>query len=47
MLSSKGDISRLYNYSGKRFNIRDIIGNFSKDNNTKEIILNTSKLDKT
>ena len=39
MLDEKGDIAKLLNYKGKSFNIRDIIGTFARDMNSKEIVL--------
>lgn len=41
-----GDLPKLFNYSGRRFHIKDIIGTFSKYNNTKQIKFQQGKLDK-
>jgi len=30
-LSKDGDLPRLFNYSGKRFDIKDVMGQFDKD----------------
>lgn len=38
-----GDLQRLYNYNGKRFDIKDIIGVFEKDKNTGKILPISSK----
>ena len=40
MLDEKGDIPKMLNYKGKSFNLKEIIGAFARDNNSKEIVLN-------
>ena len=39
LLNEKGDLPKLYNYKGLSYSIRDIIGSFRKNNNSKEIII--------
>ena len=43
MLSEKGDIPLLYNYSGKTYRIQDIIGQLRKDDTSKEILVKIDK----
>lgn len=38
-----GDLQRLYNFNGKRFDIKDIIGVFDRDKQTGQILPVTSK----
>lgn len=38
-----GDLQRLYNYNGKRFDIKDIIGIFEKNKSNGEILPISSK----
>ena len=38
-----GDVQKLYNYNGKRFNVKDVIGAFEK-NSKGDIILNRAGL---
>ena len=38
-LKDNGEIPELYNYDGKAYMIKDIIGQFERDKNSKEIVL--------
>eukprot|EP00347_Sterkiella_histriomuscorum_P010553 403375847 len=46
-LSNLGDIPPLFNYKGKQFDIRNIIGIFNRDSITKQIILQTDPYEST
>jgi len=42
-LVAEGDLPKLFNYNGKRFDIKDVMGTFEKDSNSIVIPLQATK----
>ena len=42
----KGELRKLFNYEGREYDIKDIVGIFERDRHSKEIILRESKKNK-
>ena len=43
MLLENGNLPQLYNYQGREYNIKDIIGQLRKDPNSKELMVKIDK----